>query len=221
MSLEVVLMVGRATVETILMVLISGFFASLIGLPLGIYLFVTREGSIWPHKIIHQMCEISVNAWRSVPFIILLVAIIPLTRLLVGTSIGTVAAIVPLVIGAIPFFARLIDNALQEVPSGLIEAGYAMGASSFQIVIKFLLPEILPSLIHAVTLTWVTLVGYSAMAGVVGGGGLGDLAIQYGYQRFNIGIMLVTVMILMLFVQLLQSIGRFFVNRFNHDKGDI
>jgi D-methionine transport system permease protein len=217
MSLEWILIIARAAGETLWMVFLSGFLASLLGFPLGISLFLTRPGSLAPHRMIHLCCDLFVNAWRSIPFIILLVLIIPFTRLLVGTSIGTGAAIVPLVMAAIPFFARLTDNALQDIPFGLIEAGRAMGASPLQIIRHCMLPEIVPHLIHAVTLTLVTLVGYSAMAGAVGGGGLGDLAIQYGYQRFDIGILSVTVVLLIGFVQILQSIGTFFANRFSHE----
>ena len=204
-----------ATWETIIMVLVSGLVASIIGLPIGIYVFITRPNGIWPQAKINRICDVIVNAWRSIPFIILLVAIIPFTRLVVGSSIGTAAAIVPLIMAAIPFFARLVDVALQEIPKGLIEAGQAMGATPKQIVSRILLPEVLPSLINALTLTLITLVGYSAMAGTVGGGGLGDLAIQYGYQRFNVTVMLITVLVLIVFVQVLQSLGDWLVNRVN------
>lgn len=218
MSPDMAITIWNATWETIVMVLVSGVSACILGLPVGIYLFVSREDGIKPNAVLNRICNLIVNAWRSIPFIILLVAIIPLTRFLVGSSIGMAAAIVPLIMAAVPFFARLVDNALQEVQQGLIEAGQAMGATPKQIICKILLPEILPSLINAFTLMLVTLVGYSAMAGTVGGGGLGDLAIQYGYQRFDISIMLITVAILIVFVQVLQFIGDWFANWMNHSR---
>ena len=156
------------------------------------------------------------NVGRSVPFIILLVAIIPLTRLIVGTSIGTNAAIVPLAIGAIPFLARLVEGALMEIPAGLIEAAQAMGATHRQIIRKVMLPEALPGILNAIVITLVALVNYSAMAGAIGGGGLGDVGIRYGYQRFDPAIMLITVAILVILVQLIQSIGERLVKRVDH-----
>jgi D-methionine transport system permease protein len=157
-----------------------------------------------------------VNVGRSVPFIILLVAIIPLTRLIVGTSIGTIAAIVPLTVGCIPFIARLVEGALMEVPDGLLEAAKAMGAKPLQIITKVLLPEALPGILNSVTITLVTLVNYSAMAGAIGGGGLGDVGIRYGYQRFDPTVMLVTVVILVVLVQLIQSAGERLVHKCDH-----
>ncbi|MET0390732.1 MAG: methionine ABC transporter permease [Polyangiales bacterium] len=206
----------RATGETVLMVTLSGLVGFALGLPLGVLLFVTRPGQIEAHPSLHAALALVVNAVRSVPFIILLVAIIPLTRLIVGTSIGTAAAIVPLAIGATPFVARIVEGALMEVPNGLVEAARAMGARSLQIVWKVLLPEALPGILNGATITLVTLVGYSAVAGAVGGGGLGDLGIRYGYQRFDTVVMIAVVLLLLGLVQLLQLIGTRAVRAFDH-----
>lgn len=205
MSLTMLYDLMIATGETIYMVLISTLFAILLGLPLGTLLYTSRE--IKPNRTLNRAIAGLINISRSIPFIILLVALIPFTRLVVGTSIGIYAAMVPLTLGATPFFARLVDNVYQSLPKGLIEAGYSMGASTWQTIRHILLPEAMPSLIHAVTVTAITLVNYSAMAGTVGGGGLGDLAIRYGYQRFNVSVMLATVLILVVLVQLLQMAG--------------
>jgi D-methionine transport system permease protein len=194
-----------ATGETLYMVFASTLFAVILGLPLGTLLFTS--GQIKPHPFLHRIIAGFINISRSIPFIILLVALIPFTRLLVGTSIGIYAAMVPLTLGATPFFARLVENVYKSLPPGLIETGFAMGASTRQIIRYILLPEGMASLIHAVTITAITLVNYSAMAGTVGGGGLGDLAIRYGYQRFDVSVMLSTVGILILIVQLIQMIG--------------
>ena len=202
--------------ETILMVAASAFFSALLGIPLGVALHVTKAGQILAQPKLQRLLGTLVNIGRSVPFIILLVAIIPFTRLIVGTSIGTVAAIVPLTVGAIPFVARLIEGALIEVPFGLQEAAQAMGAKPLQIIQKVLLPEAMPGIINALTITLVTLVNYSAMAGAIGGGGLGDVGIRYGYQRFDPAIMLVTVVILVLLVQLIQGLGDRLVKRVDH-----
>ncbi|MBA2649077.1 MAG: ABC transporter permease [Legionella sp.] len=201
-----------ATGETLYMVLTSTLFAVLLGLPLGILLHKTHY--IRPSPTVYKALSALINITRSIPFIILLVAIIPLTRFIVGTSIGLNAAIVPLSLGATPFFARLVANTLNTLPSGLIETGYSMGATTKQIIFYILLPEARSALIHAVTLTAITLVNYSAMAGVVGAGGLGTLAINYGYQRFDAGVMLATVVILIIMVQVIQSCGDFFAKRF-------
>ena len=202
--------------ETVLMVLASALFSALIGIPLGVALHVTKPGQILARHRLQMLLGTLVNIGRSVPFIILLVAIIPFTRLIVGTSIGTIAAIVPLTVGAIPFVARLIEGALIEVPFGLQEAAQAMGAKPLQIVQKVLLPEALPGIINAITITLVTLVNYSAMAGAIGGGGLGDVGIRYGYQRFDPAIMLITVVILVLLVQLIQGLGDRLVKYVDH-----
>ena len=203
-----------ATGETIYMVLASTFFAVLLGLPLGTILFTSSK--IKPNPPLNRFIAGLINTCRSIPCIILLVALIPFTRLLVGTSIGIHAAMVPLTLGATPFFARLVDNVYQNLPTGLIEAGYAMGANTWQTIRYILLPEAMPALINAITVTGITLVNYSAMAGTVGGGGLGDLAIRYGYQRFNVSIMLATVFILVIIVQLLQMMGDRLARRFLH-----
>lgn len=218
MSQEMFTLLTQATLETIYMVGFSGFFAVAFGLPLGIALAATKPKGLFPAGLCHRTLAFFVDVTRSVPFIILLIAIIPLTRLLAGTSIGTAAAIVPLSFAAIPFFARIVEGALNGVPAGLIEAGRTMGATSRQIMLQILLREAKPNLIKGITLTLINLVAYSAMAGVVGGGGLGDLAIRYGYQRFEIETMLLTVMILVVLVQLLQHSGDYLVRKIEHRK---
>lgn len=207
-----------ATWQTIYMVLISGAFAVLLGLPLGVVLMVTRNRNILANKYLNNILAAITNGVRSIPFIILLVAVVPLTRLITGTSIGTTAAIVPLSIAAIPFVGRLVETALNEVSGGLIEAGLAMGATSMQTILKILVPEALPGIIDGITLTLINLIGYSAMAGAVGGGGLGDLAIRYGYQRFEVGIMIATVLLLIFLVQIIQFFGDFLVNKVSHKR---
>lgn len=204
-----------ALLETLLMVGVSGAVATVIGLPLGVVLLLTSKGHIAENRAVNATLGAVVNAARSTPFIILMVAIIPLTRLLVGTSIGTPAAIVPLTLAAIPFVARLFEAALREVDPGVIQAVQAMGATRLQIVLKVLLPEAAPGLIAAVTVMLVSLTGYSAMAGAVGGGGLGDLGIRYGYQRFQPEVMAAVVVILIALVQATQSIGDRLVRRFS------
>ncbi len=202
--------------ETLWMVFASALFGTLLGLPLGVALHITKPGQIAAQPALNKILGIVVNIGRSIPFIILLVAIIPLTRLIIGTSIGTNAAIVPLAIGAIPFLARLVEGALMEIPAGLIEAAQAMGATRQQIIRKVLLPEAMPGILNAVIITLVALVNYSAMAGAVGGGGLGDVGIRYGYQRFDPAIMLITVAILVILVQVIQSVGDRLVKKFDH-----
>ena len=194
-----------ASLETCYMVFMSTFFATLFGLPLGTLVF--SSAIIHPRPVLHRMLNGFINIFRSIPFIILLVAIIPMTRLVVGTSIGVNAAIVPLTCGAIPFFARLVDNAYQRLSPGLLDAGHAMGATPWQMIRFILLPEARGALMQAITVTAITLVNYSAMAGAVGGGGLGDLAIRYGYQRFDVQVMIVTVLLLISIVQCLQWLG--------------
>ncbi|MCM3704358.1 MULTISPECIES: methionine ABC transporter permease [Cytobacillus] len=197
----------EALIETVQMVAFSLLFSALIGLPLGILLVVTRKGHLLENTVVFNIINSIINIFRSVPFIILMVAIIPITRMIVGTSIGTAAAVVPLVFYAGPYIARLIENSLLEVDPGVIEAAEAMGATPGQIIIKFLIPEALSSLVLGFTIATIGLVGASAMAGAVGGGGLGDLAITYGYQRFDTTVMLITVAILVVMVQGLQSFG--------------
>lgn len=197
----------NATLETIYMVFVSGVVATLIGLPWGIVLYAARKGNILAQPLLYQVLAAIVNVTRSIPFIILMIAVIPITRVLVGSSIGTNAAIVPLSLCAMPFIARVVENALLEVDTGLIEAATAMGANAWQIVCKVLIPEALPGIINGLTLTVVSLIGYSAMAGAVGGGGLGDLAIRYGYQRFDSRVMLMTIVVIIILVQAMQLFG--------------
>lgn len=198
-----------ALIETLVMTGFSLLFSTVIGLPLGVLLVITRKGHLWENAFIFTILNGVVNIFRSVPFIILMVAIVPLTRLIVGTSIGTAAAVVPLVFYAGPYIARLIENSLLEVDKGVIEAAESMGATSTQIIFRFLVPEALSSLVLSLTIANVGLVGASAMAGAIGGGGLGDLAITYGYQRFDTWVMVITVAILIVLVQGLQSSGNF------------
>lgn len=196
-----------ATWETIYMVLISTFFSYLFGLPLGIILVTTSDRHILENKWVNRVLGALVNATRSIPFIIFLILLIPLTRLIVGTSIGTVASIVPLTLAAIPFVARLVETSLKEIDWGLIEAALSMGASAWQVIWKVLIPEARPSLILGVAITAISLVGYSAMAGIVGGGGLGTLAYYYGYQRYETSVMWATVIVLIILVQGIQMLG--------------
>jgi D-methionine transport system permease protein len=193
--------------DTLYMVALSLLFSGLIGLPLGILLVITRQGHILENKWVFNIINPIINVFRSVPFIILLVAIIPLTRFIVGTAIGTNAAIVPLVFYAAPYISRLVENSLLEVDKGIIEAAQAMGATTWQIISRFLIPEGLSSLILTFTTATIGLVGASAMAGAVGAGGVGDLALSYGYQRFDTMTMVVTVSALVVIVQLIQSTG--------------
>jgi D-methionine transport system permease protein len=202
--------------ETLLMVGIAGFLGALIGIPLGVYLRLTDQGGVLENSHANRVVGTLVNAVRSTPFIILLVAVIPLTRWITGSSIGTAAAVVPLTLAAGPFVARLVETALREVDHGLIEAAQAMGATTQQIVFKVLLPEALPGIVAAFTITLVSLTGYSAMAGAIGGGGLGDLGIRYGYQRFLPEVMAAVVLVLVLFVQAVQSAGDWWVRRLSH-----
>ena len=215
MSPDLLLRIGSATIDTIYMVAVAGLIGSLIGLPIGIFLATSGKGELFPAPTLNRIVGLIVNATRSTPFIILVVAIIPFTRLLTGTSIGTKAAIVPLTIATIPFVARLVEAAIREIDKGLIEAARAMGATPMQIVFKVLLAEARPALTLALTMTAVSLIGYSAMVGAVGGGGLGDLAIRYGYQRFMPDVMLVVVIVLIVLVQLVQSAGDGLARRFD------
>lgn len=203
----------KATGETIYMVFISGLIAALIGIPFGIVLSTTQKEGLWENRMLNRILAGIVNATRSIPFIILLIAIIPFTRWLTGTSIGTTAAMVPLTIGAIPFVARLVEGAIDGIPIGLIEAGQAMGGSALQIILRILIPEALPSIVNGITVTLISLIAYSAMAGTVGGGGLGDLAIRYGYQRFEVQVMMATIIVLIVLVQGIQYVGDSIVRR--------
>lgn len=202
--------------ETLAMVGISGLFGALFGIPLGVYLRLSDHGGVLENRAANRIVGGAVNAVRSTPFIILLVAIIPFTRLVAGSSIGTTAAVVPLTVAAAPFIARLVEASLREVDAGLVEAAQAMGASTSQIVFKVLLPEALPGIVAGLTITLVSLTGYSAMAGAIGGGGLGDLGIRYGYQRFLPEVMLAVVVVLVVFVQAVQSTGDWAVRRLSH-----
>ncbi|WIE03909.1 methionine ABC transporter permease [Vibrio fluvialis] len=205
-----------ATWQTVYMVAVAGIVGFALGIPLGVILHTTKKGGLLENTKLNNALGAIVNIGRSVPFLVLMVAIIPVTKLLVGTFIGTTAAIVPLTIGAIPFVARLIEGALLEVPTGLVEAAQSMGATPMQIITKVLIPEAMPTILNSVTITLVTLVSYSAMAGTVGGGGLGDVAIRYGFHRYDVTIMAVTVVMLIVLVQIIQSIGDTLVRRVDH-----
>jgi len=207
MSPEMIRLIANSTGETLYMVGVSALIATLFGLPLGVYLATSGKGELFAAPWVNRVLGVIVNATRSTPFIILVVAIIPFTRLIAGTSIGTNAAIVPLTIAATPFIARLIEGAIREVDQGLVEAARAFGATPLQIVLKVLIPEALPGIVLGLTLAIVSLLGFSAMVGAVGGGGLGDLGIRYGYQRFMPEMMLAVVVVLIVLVQAVQSIG--------------
>lgn len=207
MSEQVIKLLITGTLDTLQMTVISTIMAMIIGIPLGVVLVVTSKGHILENAALNKILGAIVNATRSIPFIILMVAIIPFTRMVVGTSIGTTAAGVPLTLAAIPFLARLVETSIKDIQFGVIEAAQSMGASPFQIIRKVLLPEALPTIIDNVTVLIVNLIGYSAMAGAIGGGGLGDIAIRYGYQRFQGDIMLATIIILIIMVQVIQMIG--------------
>ena len=209
MSPELIKLMIQGIEETLFMVSISTLIAAIIGIPLGITLVTTSKGHILENRVINQILGTIVNIIRSIPFIILMVAIIPLTRLIAGTSIGTTAACVPLTIVAIPFLSRLVETSIRDVVFGLVEAAESMGASPLQIIRKVLLPEALPTIINNITVLIVNLIGASAMAGAIGGGGLGDIAIRYGYQRFQADVMLATIIILVIGVNLIQACGDF------------
>lgn len=216
MSLDMLFtLLSKALWQTVQMVVVAGLVGSLIGLPIGVFLATSGKGELFPAPVVNRIVGAIVNAARSTPFIILVVAIIPFTRFVTGTSIGTWAAIVPLTVATIPFVARLVEAAIREVDKGLIEAARAMGATPMQIVFKVLLAEARPGITLALTLTIVSLVGYSAMVGAVGGGGLGDLGIRYGYQRFMPDVMLVVVIVLIVLVQAVQSAGDGLARRFD------
>jgi D-methionine transport system permease protein len=209
-------LIWQATRETLVMVGVAMVVTIPLGLALGVLLLITGRGQILAAPLANRLIGAVVNVGRSVPFIILLVAVIPLTRALVGTTIGTTAAIVPLALATIPFFARIVETSLREVPGGLVEAALAAGARRREIVTKVLIPEALPSLVAGVTITAIGVLGYSAMAGAVGGGGLGDVAIRYGYQRYETSITVATVVVLVVLVQLLQFAGDRLARRLSH-----
>ncbi|MFD0698806.1 methionine ABC transporter permease [Paenibacillus sp. GCM10027628] len=207
--------IGKATSDTLVMLGWSLLFTVIIGMALGIILFLTSRGQLLQNLPLYGVLSLVVNILRSVPFVILMISVFPITKALVNTTIGVKGAIPPLVIAAAPFLARLVESALREIESGVIEAAQSMGATPWQIVWRVLLPEARPGLISAVTVTAVALLSYSAMSGVVGGGGLGDLSLRYGYMRFRTDIMIVTVVILVVLVQILQTVGDRLVTRFN------
>ena len=204
---QMLLLLGQGIVETLFMTLLSTLFAYVLGLPLGVVMIVTADDGIHPVKWLNKALGVLINVIRSVPFLILLFAIIPFTRLIVGTTIGSKAMIVPLVVSAAPFIARMVESSLKEVDPGVIEAATACGATPWQIVTKVLLPEALPSLINGAAIAITTILGYGAMAGIVGGGGLGGIAINYGYYRGNYTIMIWMVLFLVVIVQVFQSVG--------------
>ena len=206
----------EGTFDTFYMVFLATAISIIFGVPLGVILLITSKGYFYENTYFYNVLGTIVNALRSIPFIILMVAIIPLTKFLVGTSIGTTAAIVPLTVSTIPFLARLVETSLRTVPYGLVEAAQSMGTSPFKIIKKVLLPEALPELIQNFTLTVIVIIGCSAMAGTIGGGGLGDIAIRYGYQRFQVEIMIATVIILILMVQLTQVLGDYLTKKVDH-----
>ena len=213
MSKELVQLVINGIGETLYMTLTSTAIAYVLGIPLGVLVYITDKNGICKNRIINVIAGVVINIIRSVPFLILLVAIIPFTRLVVGTSIGSTATIVPLVVAATPFVARMVESSLREVNEGVIEAAKAMGASRLQIILKVLLPEAKPSLLVGATIAVATILGYSAMAGFVGGGGLGAIAINYGYYRYQGDMMFITVILLVVIVQLFQEVGVRLVNR--------
>ncbi|WP_276798460.1 methionine ABC transporter permease [Fusobacterium gonidiaformans] len=204
-------MLWTSSLETLYMVFFSTVFALLLGFPFGILLVITKENGLWEHPKFHQVLETSINILRSFPFIILMIVLFPLSRVITGTTIGSTAAIVPLAIGTAPFVARMIEGALLEVDLGLIEASESMGASNWTIIRKVMIPEATSSLINGITITIISLIGYSSMAGAIGAGGLGDLAIRYGYQRFQINLMCYAIVILLIIVQATQWIGNWFI----------
>lgn len=198
--------------ETIYMVSFSVIFSLIIGIPTGILLYVTKPGNILPMNKLNKVLDLIINIGRSFPFIILMILVLPISRFIIGTTIGSTASIVPLSISAAPFVARIIEGAVSEVDRGIIEASISLGASKFEIITKVLIPEALPSLIHGITLTIINLIGYSAMAGAIGGGGLGDVAIRYGYQRFQVDIMIISVISIIILVQIVQFTGNSIVS---------
>ena len=206
-------MILTSTLETLYMVFFSTLFSLLIGFPIGILLTVTKEGNILERPKLNKVLDFIINTLRSFPFIILMILLFPLSRIIVGTTIGSTAAIVPLSISAAPFVARMIEGALNEVDKGLIEASSSMGANNWTIIFKVMIPETMPHIIHGITVTVISLIGFSAMAGTIGAGGLGDLAIRFGYQRFKTDIMVYAVIVIIIVVQILQSLGNYLVYR--------
>jgi len=218
MSESMLMMILQGLWETIVMTFVAGFFGFVLGLPTGVLLFMTRKGQVSENRLINGTISVLVNIFRSIPFIILIVWMIPFTRALVGTSIGVQAALVPLSIGAAPFIARMVENSLIEIPNGLIEAARSMGATPLQIVLKVLLPEALPSIIGSASITLITLVGYSAMGGAVGAGGLGQIGYQYGYVGYDVVVMNTVLVLLVLLVFIIQIAGDFIAKKVDHRK---
>ncbi len=213
---EFTTMLLEGTRDTLYMTLVSTLFGYVLGLPLGIVLAVTDKGGIRENKVVYKVLDLISNILRSIPFLILLILVIPLTKLIVGKSYGSSATIVPLVIAAAPFIGRMVESSIKEVDHGVVEAAQSMGAGTWQIIRKVLIPEAKTSLLVGVTIAIGTILGYSAMAGVVGGGGLGDIAIRYGYYRYETGVMLVTIVILVALVQILQGVGMMISRKFDH-----
>lgn len=211
-------MILTSTLETLYMVILSTFFSLLIGFPIGILLTITKEGNILEYPRFNKILDFTINTFRSFPFIILMILLFPLSRVIVGTTIGSTAAVVPLSISAAPFVARMVEGALNEVDKGLIEASSSMGASNWTIIFKVMIPETLPHIVHGITITIISLVGFSAMAGTIGAGGLGDLAIRFGYQRFKMDIMIYSVIVIIILVQILQSLGNYIVNKLKKNR---
>lgn len=204
---DLIALLTPSLLETLYMVFTSILFTILFGLPLGVILIITNQDHILPNQFLNNILSYAINTMRSLPFIILMIFIIPFTRMIVGTSIGTTAAIVPLVVAATPFFARIVESALREVDWGVVEAAIAMGATPMQIILRVLIPEAMSSLVLGITITLINIISFSAMAGVVGGGGLGDLAVRYGYHRFQTDVMVATVVVLIILVQFIQTAG--------------
>ena len=210
---QILTLVGVSTLQTLEMVLFSTVFSMVMGFPLGVLLYSRNSMGITPRPVLNQILSRIVNILRSFPFIILMILLFPLSRLILGTSIGTTATIIPLSIAAAPFVARLVETSLLEVDPGMIQAARAMGSTNSQIIYKVLIPESMPSLVSGITLTIINLIGYSAMAGTIGGGGLGDLAIRYGYQRFRPDVMAASVVVIIVMVELIQVVGTRIANR--------
>lgn len=213
MSADMIPLISKALGETVYMVIVSMAISTLIGIPLGVLLHTTSKGQILECLPLNRAVGAVVNAIRSIPFIILMVAIIPFTRLIVGSAIGTTAAMVPLVLASVPFIGRQVETSLREIPYGIVEAAQSMGASPLQIISRVLLPEAMPNIVAQLTTVIISLIGESAMAGAIGGGGLGDLAIRYGYQRFRPDIMIATVVVLIIMVQIVQFIGNWLAKK--------
>ena len=213
-------MIIKSIYETIYMIVLSIIIASIIGVPLGIYLSISKKGGIKENQIANKIIDlIIVNITRSIPFVVLIVLLIPLSRIIVGKSYGTTAFVIPLSIGSAPFVARIIENSLNEVNYGLIEAAISMGATTYEIIIKVLIPEALPSIVNGITLTIISLVGYSAIAGIIGGGGLGNLAVVEGFQRGNYKLMYLSTLLLIILVQIIQFIGTRIVKKIEEKRG--